>query len=117
MPASKRAVSGMDPATSAAKVRSLALVARRGAACNRLADPPRADASNGAMKMTTSDQVSDHPWSDELQAYLASHPTLAEHERDLDSLSESACRELWLLLKTHEVLEELVREGYLERVR
>ena len=61
--------------------------------------------------------MSKHPWSDELQAFLNSHPTFDDMDRDLDALPPSVARELCILLTVYEVLQDAVRDGYLERVR
>jgi hypothetical protein len=61
--------------------------------------------------------MSDHPWSNELQAFLDAHSTRAEMLRDLDSLPDSVTREFYIYLTTVEVLGDLEREGYLERIK
>ncbi len=58
-----------------------------------------------------------YPWSDELQAFLDSHPTLADMERDFESLPDSVVYELHRLLTVHEILEDAVRDGYLRRIK
>lgn len=57
-----------------------------------------------------------HPWSDELQRFIDSHPTADDMLRDLDSLPESVMVELYKYLMVIEVLEDAVRDSYLERV-
>ena len=61
--------------------------------------------------------MSDHPWSNALQTFLDTHPTIDDMLRDLESLPESVCRELWLYLTVREILEDAVHDGCLERVR
>jgi hypothetical protein len=57
-----------------------------------------------------------HPWSDELQTFLETHPTLADIERDYESLPESVGLELYRFLTVHEILADAVRDGYLIRL-
>ena len=54
--------------------------------------------------------------SKEVQAFLDTHPTLAEIERDLGTLSEGAMQELCIKLSVLEILHDLEREGYIRRV-
>jgi hypothetical protein len=61
--------------------------------------------------------MSDHPWSNELQAFLDTHPTHDDILRDLDSLPDAVARELFILLTVQEILGDAVRDGYLKRVK
>ncbi len=63
--------------------------------------------------------MSKHPWSDELQAFLEAHSnsTPDDIQRDMGSLPESVVFELYRYLTVREVIEDAVRDGYLERIK